>query len=273
MTRGSHRASWIATVLLTAVATAAATLLLTTGGNAFGSPSAAQYEYGHPVPLTPPMITGAAAQTGQKLTVSNGTWQSDAKITLYAYQWVRCDAKGNNCSAIAGATTNSYTLADPDIAHTLRVDVTAVSANGPTQTQSPPTDVVSAGLPTGKQIDAKLVSLPNRLIVDSVRYSANPIRSRTVPTRMQVHVVDSRQNAVQNALVFVQGLPYSRIAAMPEVRTDSNGWASVAIQPGQFFPRTGYVVLFVRARVEGQDLLGGTSTRRLVQVTVAPPAR
>jgi hypothetical protein len=28
----------------------------------------------------------------------------------------------------------------------------------------------------------------------------------------------------------------------------------------------------VRARVDGQDLLAGTSTRRLVQVTIAPPA-
>jgi hypothetical protein len=52
------------------------------------------------------------------------------------------------------------------------------------------------------------------------------------------------------------------------VRTDANGWATVQLQAGQFFPRKGYVVLFVRARVDGQDVLGGTSTRRLVQVTV-----
>jgi len=71
--------------------------------------------------------------------------------------------------------------------------------------------------------------------------------------------------------VFVQGLPYSRVATMPEVRTDGNGWATLALQPGQFFPRKGYVVLFVRARVDGQDPLGGTSTRRLVQVTIAAP--
>ena len=51
----------------------------------------------------------------------------------------------------------------------------------------------------------------------------------------------------------------------------ANGWATVSLQPAQFFPRKGYLVLFVRARVEGQDLLAGTSTRRLVQVTIAPP--
>jgi hypothetical protein len=143
-----------------------------------------------------------------------------------------------------------------------------VNANGPTTATSPQTAVVAAAFPTGKQVDAKQVTPPNRLIVDSVKYSANPIRSRTTPTTMQVRITDSHQNAVQNALVFVQGLPYSRIAPMQEVRTDANGWATVQLRAGQFFPRKGYVVLFVRARVEGQDVLGGTSTRRLVQVTV-----
>jgi hypothetical protein len=121
-------------------------------------------------------------------------------------------------------------------------------------------------------VDEKQVALPNRLIIDQVTYSANPIRSRTVPTQMRVHVADSHQNSVQNALVYVEGLPYSRIAPTPEVRTDSNGWATVALRAAQFFPRKGYIVLFVRARVEAQDVLAGTSTRRLVQATIAPPS-
>jgi hypothetical protein len=254
-------------VLLAAVASGAAMLLLTTGGNALGSSSAAQYEYGHPAPQNPPAISGTA-QVGQKLTTSNGTWTSSTSITLYGYSWSRCDAAGNKCATISGATSNSYTLTNDDQGHTIRASVTAVNSNGPTTATSAQTGVVAASFPTGKQVDAKLVTLPNRLIVDSVKYSANPIRSRTTPTRMQVRITDSHQNAVQNALVFVQGLPYSRVASMPEVRTDANGWATVELRAGQFFPRKGYVVLFVRARVEGQDLLGGTSTRRLVQVTV-----
>jgi hypothetical protein len=261
------RARFLASVLVAAVASGVATLLLTTGGNAFGSSSAAQYEYGHPTSQTLPAITGTA-QVGQKLTTSNGTWSSSPAISLYGYSWSRCDSAGNHCAAIAGATASSYTLVNDDQGHTIRASVTAVNANGPTTATSPQTAVVAAAFPTGKQVDAKQVTLPNRLIVDSVKYSANPIRSRTTPTTMQVRITDSHQNAVQNALVFVQGLPYSRVAAMAEVRTDSKGLATVQLQPGQFFPRKGYVVLFVRARVEGQDVLGGTSTRRLVQVTV-----
>lgn len=268
----SPRARWLASVLLAAVAAGAAMLLLRTGGSAFGSSSAAQYEYGHPAPVQPPVVSGAAAETGQKLTTTNGTWTSATPITLYAYAWGRCDTNGNNCAAIAGATGITYTLADADVGHTIRSYVTAVSASGPTQNQSAQTAVVRKAYPTGQVVDEKQVVPPNRLIVNKVTYSANPIRSRTVPTRMRVHVADSHQNSVQNALVYVQGLPYSRIAPMPEVRTDANGWATLAMQPGQLFPRAGYVVLFVRARVEGQDVLAGASSRRLVQVTIAPPS-
>jgi hypothetical protein len=272
MNRMTHpsRARWVASVLITAMAAAAATLLATSSG-AFGSSSAAQYEYGHPAPTAAPAITGTA-KAGQKLTTSNGSWASDSKITLYAYAWGRCDTAGNNCIAIAGATASTYTLTDADVGHTIRSYVTAQNATGTTQQQSAQTAVVAASYPTGKQVTANLVTLPNRLIIDNVRYSANPIRSRTTPTQMQIHVSDSHQNSVQNAAVFVQGLPYSRVANMAEVHTASNGWATVSLRPGQFFPRKGYVVLFVRARVEGQDTLGGTSTRRLVQVTVAPPS-
>jgi hypothetical protein len=262
-----QRARFAASLLIVATASAVATLLLATGGDAFGSSSAAQYEYGHPAPQSAPAISGTA-QVGQKLTTSNGTWTSSSTITLYGYAWLRCDGNGAKCAAISGATSNSYTLADADQGHTVRAAVTAVNSNGPTTATSPQTAVVAAAYPTGKQVDAKQVTPPNRLIVDDVKYSTNPIHSRTTPTTMQVRITDSHQNAVQNALVFVQGLPYSRVAPMQETRTDANGWATVQLRAGQFFPRKGYVVLFVRARVEGQDLLGGTSTRRLVQVTV-----
>ncbi len=43
------------------------------------------------------------------------------------------------------------------------------------------------------------------------------------------------------------------------------------ITPTKNFPHTGYITMFVRARVSGQDLLTGSSTRRLVQATIAAP--
>ncbi len=270
MTHHASRGRFVASVLLAALVAGAA-IMLVTGGIAAGSPSTAQYEYGHPAPATSPTISGTP-QVGQTLTTTNGTWTADSNITLYGYAWGRCDANGNGCVAIGGANASTYTLTDADQGHTIRSYVTATNSVGSTQTMSDPTKAVAAAsVTTGKQIDASKVVLPNRLVIDKVTYSANPIRARKSPTTMKVHVSDSHQNSVGNALVFLQGVPYSRIANVTEVRTDATGWATLQLQPAQLFPRTGYLVLFVRARVDGQDLLGGTSTRRLVQVTIAAP--
>jgi hypothetical protein len=259
--------------LLASIVTGAAVLLLTSG-IASGSSSSAQYEYGHPVPTSAPSVSGTA-QVGQTLTTTNGGWSSSSNVTRYAYAWARCDTNGANCVTIGGATANTYKLVDADQGHRIRSYVNAYNSSGNTQQESDATAVVSASTGTvttsGKQIAAASVQLPNRLIVDQVKYSANPIRSRKSPTVMQVHVDDSHNNSVAGAKVFVEGLPYSRIAAIPEVSTNSSGWATVNLVPAKFFPRTGYLVLFVRARVEGQDSLGGTSTRRLVQVTIGAP--
>jgi hypothetical protein len=249
-------------------------VLLMTSGTAAGSPAAAQYEYGHPAPLSAPVITGKA-QVGQKLSTSNGTWSSDSPITLYGYRWGRCDTGGNNCVQIAGASAASYTLVAADQGHTIRSFVTATNSTGGTEDQSAPTAVVAAASTTtsgpGSVIAAANVKLPDRLVIDKVAYGQNPIRSRQQPTQMRVHVANSTGASVSGALVYVLGVPYSRVLPMPQVRTDGSGWATVELQPGQFFPRSGYLVLFVRANVDGQDLLGGTSTRRLVQVTIAAP--
>jgi len=269
----SHKASrrrFVATLLLTGLMAGAA-IALVSGGIASGSSSTAQYEYGHPAPTAAPAVTGTTT-VGQTLTTSNGTWSSGSNISLYGYAWGRCDTSGNNCVAIGGANASTYKLTTDDQGHTLRSYVTATNSAGSTQQASAQTAVVASGIPTGKQIDASQVVLPNRLVIDKVSYSANPIRARNTPTSMKVHVVDSNLNSVQNALVYVLGVPYSRVANMAEVKTDATGWATVQLQPLQAFPRTGYLTLFVRARVTGQDLLGGVSTRRLVQVTIAAPS-
>lgn len=259
--------------LLASIATGAAVLLVTSG-IASGSSSSAQYEYGHPVPTAAPTISGTP-QVGQTLTTTNGTWTADSGIKAYGYGWGRCDAAGNSCVMIGGATGNTYKLTTDDQGHTIRSYVTATNSNGTTTENSAQTKAVAAAAattPTNGVLNASQVALPDRLIIDQTKYSANPIRSRSTPTTMQIHVSDSHSNSVSGALVFVQGLPYSRINNIAEVSTNSTGWATVNLVPGKFFPRKGYVVMFVRARVAGQDALAGVSTRRLVQVTVGTPS-
>jgi hypothetical protein len=89
----------------------------------------------------PPTVTGTAA-VGQTLTATTGTWSG--KPTGYAYQWQRCDAGGAACTSIAGATAQSYVVADFDIGATLRVAVTARNASGSATATSAPTAVVQA---------------------------------------------------------------------------------------------------------------------------------
>ena len=247
---------------------ALAAVVVAGSGSAAGNASSAQYQYGAPVNTAAPTVSGAP-EVGQTLTANDGTWTSTTPVT-YSLQWVSCDAQGANCAAIAGATAQTYVVKATDVGRRIAVSVTAKNTNGSTTAQSAAT--APAAYPSGKSIQASTVALPDRLVVDKVEYSANPIRSRLTPTQMRVHVSDAHGNSVAGSLVYVVGIPYSRIGVMPEVQTDSAGWATLSLRPDRFFPRTGYLVLFVRARVSGQDALGGTSTRRLVQVTIAAPS-
>jgi hypothetical protein len=97
---------------------------------------------GAPTTTVPPSI-GGVDQDGQTLTASNGTRSGSTSIT-YSYQWQRCDPAGNTCPAIAGATSQTYTLSSSDIGSTIRVNATAANAAGSGAATSDQTGVVKA---------------------------------------------------------------------------------------------------------------------------------
>jgi hypothetical protein len=94
-----------------------------------------------PKPTALPTIFGTPA-VGQTLTATTGTWSG--KPTGFNYQWERCDVAGASCTSIAGATAQTYVVADADIGATLRVAVTARNASGSRTAPSVPTAVVQA---------------------------------------------------------------------------------------------------------------------------------
>ena len=98
-----------------------------------------------PTNTSPPAISGSP-QEGTTLTASTGNWTGHQPIS-YAYQWMRCDAAGANCSDIAGATSQSYAVAQVDIGSTIRVRVTATNEAGSASSQSSQTSVVTARPP------------------------------------------------------------------------------------------------------------------------------
>ncbi len=231
-----------------------------------------------------PTISGTAQQ-GQTLTAGAGKWAGASPVT-FAYQWVRCGADGgkpdgSNCATIAGATTTKYIVASADVGQRLRVKVTGRNSQGSATAASNPTGAVQgtgpalpAGaikLPNGKySIPATSVSLPARLVIDGIRFAPNPVRSRRSTIELRVHVSDTRGFYVRDVLVFARSTPLVTTSA-GEQRTGQDGWVTVRLSPRASFPlRRGYSVqFFVRARKDGDNILAGVSTRRLVQVRTA----
>jgi hypothetical protein len=233
-----------------------------------------------------PGITGTPRE-GDSLTATEGTWEDGESLT-YAYQWQRCDAAGANCADITGgATTKSYQAQAADVGKTLRVQIAATDKDGSSQAVSAITrDIVARGAdptvrPAGAQrlqdgtysIPASSVSLPERLNIATVQFQPQPLRSRT-PFTGRFRVMDTRGYAVRDALVYVVGVPFSRINQPAEVKTGVDGWATIQMTPtARLTLRNGYfLTMFVRARKEGGDLLAGVSTRRLVSLRTATPS-
>ena len=94
-----------------------------------------------PVNVVAPSVTGDPSE-GQSLATSNGSWL--ASPTSYAYQWEDCDANGQNCTVIGGATSSSYVLGSGDVGHTVRSVVIATNAGGSTAADSAVTGVVGS---------------------------------------------------------------------------------------------------------------------------------
>jgi hypothetical protein len=259
----------VAAAATVAALVAAVTVVAGTGSAQVG---AAQASYA-PVNTTAPSVSGTA-QVGQTLTASPGSWTSDT-TPAYAYQWQRCNAQGASCAAIGGATAQTYTVQSADNGSTLRVTVTATNTTGSSSATSNQTAAVGEAGPAGaiKLANGK-TSIPAssataRLIIDGVRFSPRRLTSRSAFTG-QVHVSDTRGFVVRDVLVKITGLPYSWAKSATESRTDQDGWATITIAPTRNLPvgKRAALVMFVRARVEGQSLLAGVSSRRLVQVTV-----
>jgi hypothetical protein len=228
--------------------------------------------------VTAPTVTGTF-QVGGTLTTTPGNWSSSTALH-YAYAWLRCDTKGNACTAISGATGQSWKLTAASAGHSVRSQVTATNSAGAAIAQSIPYAVASAPaapvpasglIPLGGgmySVSAAAVSLPQRLIISGVSFTPNRLTSRA-PFTARFRVTDTRGYAVRDALVYLVALPYGWIASAPEVTTDTTGYATITVHPTSALPlRRGALVMFVRARKQGDNLLAGVSTRRLVQVLI-----
>jgi len=93
-----------------------------------------------------PTVFGTAKQ-GVTLRSAQDFWTGTTPI-LPSYQWYRCDASGASCTAIAGATSDTYVVGASDVGATLQLAVTGRNALGEATIRSAPTAVVQSSGPT-----------------------------------------------------------------------------------------------------------------------------
>jgi hypothetical protein len=237
-------------VLVTARNAAGSTQVVATAGNVGGAPAA----------TAAPKVSGTLA-VGSTLVVAAGAWSGAQPIAI-SYQWERCDLDGGNCAPISGATGATYRVASTDAGHRVVVVVAARNSVGTTSAVATAGNI--GGTPT-TAVPVTSISLPNRLVIDRVKFSPQPTKTRG-PITARFHVSDLQGRPVMGALVYILGLPYGWTRNVPERPTGADGWVTLLIQPQARMPlRRGALVVFVRARKPGDNLIAGVSTRRLVQ--------
>ena len=117
-----------------------------------------------------------------------------------------------------------------------------------------------------------LVAHPDHLLISDVKYSPSTFGNPGGVFTMRVRVeLEGTTKVVSGALVKVTGIPYNWVVQAPETPTGSDGWATLQIKTTKSLPHSGALVMQVRARGPGnsdEDILGGFSTRRLVQISL-----
>jgi Ig domain of plant-specific actin-binding protein len=135
---------------------------------------------GAPVNTSAPTISGLP-YVGKTQTASPGTWTNSP--TSFTYQWARCDAHGNNCNQISGATMKTYVPTSADVNHTLEVWVTASNSAGTTgPVNSKPTAVITPALPPKNTVPPSVIGKPlvgAKLFANPGSYSGGSVQTFT----------------------------------------------------------------------------------------------
>ena len=142
-------------------------------------------------------------------------------------------------------------------------------------TEAPTGAAPSTGCPNDKSlkpISVNQVSLPEgQLRIDNQEIQPSPVTGDTQSIRVRIHVSACSGRSIGGALVYAEPTPYQQFAPT-EQPTRDDGWATLTLTRLRFFPaspRQQLLVVFVRARKSGEDLLGGVSARRLVSYPVS----
>ena len=218
-----------------------------------------------PANTAPPAISGVP-RDGQLLVATTGTWTNSP--TNYAFQWLRCDTAGNNCADFGG-DGQSQRLGSSEVGHTIRVTVEATNQYGTTKATSAPTAVVAGAAPgraRSRCRRSRCRSASSSPACSSSRRGSRPVvrsspaSGSPTPAGTSSTARSSTRSAFRTAGSGTR--PRSSPAATAGRRSSSF--------PTRLMPihRRAALVMFVRARKPGDNVLAGVSARRLVQISI-----
>jgi hypothetical protein len=222
-----------------------------------------------------PVIYGDPT-VGKIVQVGTGVWSGIGKTASFTYSWNRCAPSGG-CTPIAGANSVSYHVVSTDAGQRLRADVTASNSSGKTTANSAQVAVASSGGGGGGGAAVvpvtSLKANPDHLLISEVKFSPSTFANPGGTFTMKVKVMlEGTNKVVSGALVYVTCIPYNWVQGQPpETPTGQDGWVTLKVHTTKNLPHSGSLVMQVRARGPGnsdEDILGGFSTRRLVQITL-----
>jgi hypothetical protein len=181
-----------------------------------------------------------------------------------------------------GTTTTGTTTTTTGTTTTTTGTTTTATTTTGTTTTAPTTTTTTTTTPSGPAGQIRLangdisipvtsVVPPDRLVIDRVSFSPNPLRSRAQVLTGTFRVTNQANGyRVRGALVYGIALPYGQFRPAAEVTTGTDGYARIRFIPTPRLNvgRNRTVQFFLRARKPGDPLLSGVSIRRLVQATV-----
>ena len=109
--------------------------------------------------------------------------------------------------------------------------------------------------------------LPELLQVAGAQVTSGKMTKSTQSFTAKFKVTDLCGHLVSGALVYATAVPYNQFTIPAEVKTGNDGWATMTFNRLKGYPASQaqqQLTMFIRARKEGENILAGISSRRLI---------
>ena len=199
-----------------------------------------------------------------------------------------CDATGANCKNIAGETDKTYTIQSSDRQYRAcqgdRGEPRRLG-HGPERPDGEDRrrDHDNYNHHHARTVQERL-PLPDQrrcarhgplgsasLLISEFKRNPSTILGSTNTFTLRVRIGSTCGPFVSGAIVYSPQCPTTDSPSRREAKTDSNGYVTLTFDRLSGYPATSKqtsLVLFIRARKDGEEILAGISNRRLVSVPV-----